>query len=43
VLLPIKCIIDAVVYGIGIIGLEGSVGMAALVKNEGAAGSDEVY
>lgn len=39
--MPLKMIIDAVVYGIRVDGLEGSVGMAALVKNR-EAGSDEV-
>lgn len=41
VLLPLKSIIDAVVYGVRVHGVEGSVGMAAMVKSR-EAGTDEV-
>ncbi|KAL3078655.1 hypothetical protein niasHT_033014 [Heterodera trifolii] len=42
VLLPLKCIIDAVVYGVRVLELDGSVGMAALVKND-EAGTDDKF
>uniref|UniRef100_A0A914GPX7 Long-chain-fatty-acid--CoA ligase n=1 Tax=Globodera rostochiensis TaxID=31243 RepID=A0A914GPX7_GLORO len=41
VLLPLKCIIDAVVYGVRVPELDGSVGMAALVKSDEAGTDDE--
>lgn len=37
-----KSIIDAVVYGIRIPGIEGSIGMAALVRNRIEQTADEV-
>ncbi|KAL7078914.1 hypothetical protein ACQ4LE_002447 [Meloidogyne hapla] len=43
VLLPLKSIIDAVVYGINIPGIEGSLGMAAIVRNRIEQTPDEEF
>nr|CAD2152287.1 unnamed protein product [Meloidogyne enterolobii] len=43
VLLPLKSIIDAVVYGINIPGIEGSIGMAAIVRNRIEQTPDEEF